>query len=246
MDDRLRANMPHEKLRAQFNMVNFTTVGDRVKFLRERAGISMAELARKTGLTRSSIHQLEHGYTHAPKPENLFHIAETLNGNARWLATGEGVPDLVRGITVAEAGGPETALLNQVRLEFDINGIHAWIKTGADPVPMPRSFLTRLGVDPENAVVVGAQDDTMAPVIMRGDRLIVDVSDTRARNGKVFAVSLGADLLVRRLFIDLDGGVTLTAENEAKSRPMKVPPEHIGKTVRILGRVRFRAGEGDF
>ena len=67
-----------------------TTLGQRVGDALEEQKVSAAELARRVNLSRSAVSQIINGETKAPKPENLFAIADALGYEARWLATGKG------------------------------------------------------------------------------------------------------------------------------------------------------------
>jgi len=64
---------------------------DRLKEAREAAGLTQAELARKTGgLTGAAVSALESGVSKGPRPENLAAMAKVMGVDIYWLATGEG------------------------------------------------------------------------------------------------------------------------------------------------------------
>lgn len=70
------------------------SIGERVRAARERKGWSQAELARRIGVTRSAIAQLESGLTTNPRPQHLFSLAKALDVDARELTYGTPITDL--------------------------------------------------------------------------------------------------------------------------------------------------------
>jgi transcriptional regulator with XRE-family HTH domain len=60
--------------------------------LREAAGLSVAELARRIGVRQPSLWQLEEGVSKAPRASTLLRLAEALNASPEWLANGRGAP----------------------------------------------------------------------------------------------------------------------------------------------------------
>ena len=68
---------------------------------------------------------------------------------------------------------------------------------------------------PDQSAAFAMPDDSMEPYILKGEPLLADREVTRRREGGVFAVSLGADLLVRRTDRDAAGDWRLVSENPA-------------------------------
>src|SRR3990167_2522397 len=66
------------------------TLANRIKSRREQLGLMPVDLANAAGVSVSAVLQWEKGSTKNLKNEHLFAIADALNVNARWLATGEG------------------------------------------------------------------------------------------------------------------------------------------------------------
>lgn len=66
------------------------TIGERIESAMADRGMNAARLAVAAHLSRSAISQILNGKTKAPKPENLFAIADALKYEARFLATGKG------------------------------------------------------------------------------------------------------------------------------------------------------------
>lgn len=73
-------------------MSDLVFFADRLRSTRERRGFTQADLARRLGLTRAAISQLESTDTKSVRGDNLFPLADALGVNARWLMTGKGDP----------------------------------------------------------------------------------------------------------------------------------------------------------
>jgi transcriptional regulator with XRE-family HTH domain len=63
------------------------TIGKRVRHAREQKGMSQAELARTVDIAPSSMHLLE---TRKGGSSHMFALAQALDVNIEWLATGKG------------------------------------------------------------------------------------------------------------------------------------------------------------
>ena len=60
--------------------------------LREAAGLSVAELARRIGVRQPSLWQLEEGISKQAKATTLLKLSEALNASPEWLQSGKGAP----------------------------------------------------------------------------------------------------------------------------------------------------------
>lgn len=67
-----------------------TVLSDRVKKALETAGLSQAELARKTGIAPPSLHDIESGKTKSLRSTTLVRMAKALGQTPDWLAGGIG------------------------------------------------------------------------------------------------------------------------------------------------------------
>lgn len=80
-----------------------TTLHDRLRTARERAGLRKIDLARKAGLSKSYVSQLEAGIPGKNSPSRLVLTAwaGATGVNADWLETGEG--EMILGVAEAQA-----------------------------------------------------------------------------------------------------------------------------------------------
>lgn len=68
------------------------TIGSRVRTLREAAGLTVAELARRIGIRQPSLWLIEDGQTKTLRGSTLMKLAEVLNADPAWISTGRGAP----------------------------------------------------------------------------------------------------------------------------------------------------------
>lgn len=68
------------------------SIGDRIRWARERKGLTQDEVALKFNISRNAVSLWESGDT-APRGQRLAILAGILDINVEWLITGEGNPD---------------------------------------------------------------------------------------------------------------------------------------------------------
>lgn len=70
------------------------TIGERLKRLREAAGLSQDALARKTGTTRTHVYQIERGLRERPRRSSIERYAAALDVSPDYLESGDAHPDM--------------------------------------------------------------------------------------------------------------------------------------------------------
>ena len=82
------------------------SIGERIKRVRKHRGLSQAELAGLTGVSRGACGQWEAGLS-LPSVEKLSKLAVLLEARFEWLVTGRGEMEYVCGIEDEKAGSTE-------------------------------------------------------------------------------------------------------------------------------------------
>lgn len=100
-----------KKPMAAFPMATFAK---RVESLRKAAGLNQPQLAKKAGVTKGLIWQIEQGRNQEVKMLQLFKLAAALGVGARFLATGLGSP-----VALGQVDNDEGELVSLYRLCSD-------------------------------------------------------------------------------------------------------------------------------
>ncbi|MCB1477687.1 MAG: helix-turn-helix transcriptional regulator [Rhodobiaceae bacterium] len=100
-----------------------------------------------------------------------------------------------------------------------------------------RDWLSSMGVNPSNAVLVGATGDSMEPTVPDGALMLLDTSEKHLRNGWICAIVRGGELLVKRIQRRTDGTVILISDNEIYE-PETIAEDRLND-LRVAGRVRW-------
>jgi transcriptional regulator with XRE-family HTH domain len=154
------------------------TVGDRLQFLRDSAGLSQEQVGSQIGVSRAAYAQWELGLTQ-PSLAKLEALADLLKVPAAYIAFGT-----YRDTPNGEA---DTAWVD----EFD--------QDLARPVPfarwgIPKAYLDQCGIDPEQARIINIRHDHAGSSLRAGDKAIVDLRVRRAASPGLYVYQSGRDL----------------------------------------------------
>lgn len=100
---------------------------------------------------------------------------------------------------------------------------------------MPLDFLKSLGVSPANAEILFSDNFSMFPTIRPGSHVMVNKADREVRIGKIYAINIGGEMLLKRIFNE-SGNWVLRSDNPDKNEhPDRIlKPEELSQ---IYGRV---------
>ena len=130
-------------------------IGDRVKEIRKRLGLTQAELGKHAGgLSKSAVHQWENGGT-KPAWDALTALRKNLGINPDWVMQGEGA-------MLQELGTPNAATL---------------IESGADGLPFDGRGLT-----PMQRAMLGIFDRLTSS---QQDEVMRELEETKRKNEEI-------------------------------------------------------------
>jgi peptidase, S24 family len=98
------------------------------------------------------------------------------------------------------------------------------------------SFLNRVCIHPKSSVMLDVLGNSMEPVIRHKDTILVDQSEKTLKDGKIFLVGFGDELLVKRVQRTPRGWL-LKSENKDYSDITVEGPDL--ESFRVYGRVRW-------
>ena len=173
------------------------TLGEKLRELREVRGWSQAQLAMKSGITRSHISLIELGRLANPRADVLLKLARALNIPIEELYQAAGYE--VGAVGERRVETPEE-ILERLRVAQPISvpvyGEFHWGTVHDEPVEyVYRARIREAGKNLEGYVVRG---DCMAPKIEPGDIVIVD-RDRAPEPGNVIICVVHSQIIVGRL-----------------------------------------------
>jgi hypothetical protein len=149
---------------------------------------------------------------------------DTLKMPANWLDT-DHLPDAqpqTLGQKVLKAVGiPQWDYLTLPKMRFesaDDEYVEFLTEHTERMLSVHKAWLEESGLGEKSAATMIAPNDDMGPRIVKGDTLIVRVSDFKITSGRIYVCHMQGQILIRRLFIRPDGGLKLVADNPDKQR----------------------------
>lgn len=198
--------------------------GERLRAERHRLGMAQAEFGEKCGVSKTSQFNYEVG-ERSPDAEYLYK-ASMLGVDAQYVVTGRGSKAanaefvVLQRYNVAASAGPGTQNEN----EAEMHGLC-----------FRRSWIDKKGLQANNLKVIDVSGDSMVPRLADGDQVLIDMSQTAPKNGFVYVVLQGDDLLVKYAQLLPLGILRLSSENQTyKPYDIDLSKE---SGVSILGRV---------
>ncbi len=130
------------------------------------------------------------------------------------------VPVPVYDIRAAAGGG---ALVEHEKVETEVAFRGDWLRS--------------IGVPVERLVVIRAVGDSMEPLIMSGDALLLELEPERLIEGAVYVIARENELLIKRPQRLPDGALVLRSDNPVY-QAVTYPAGQVDE-LRIVGRVRW-------
>lgn len=221
-----------------------TTLAERTKLARERAGLSQTELADKLGLSQQSIAKIENGLT--LQPRRIKEIAEALSVQVDWLQFGQldqngEVSELV--VKDWEETNRDPEIFTEIPiLDIELsagNGAEAEIvESETNTHPFRREELRASGVSASDARIVKISGNSLYPVLTNGDKVAIDIANSKpVRDGDLYAIRDGVLLRVKILVNLPDGGLILKSYNKEEYPDEVLNFEERKSRIHVIGRV---------
>lgn len=205
---------------------------DRLKETRGVKGLSQQALAELSGVSQSTIANIESGRNLGSK--NLIQIAKALDTNAEWLLTGKGPQEptekgtryaeafteaLEQGLNDPEALEKRRQMQHQLRSATRIPVFEYQLDaTTGEPKALlhrGRAFFVRdIGIRSlRDCKAIFVTDSSMEPFVYQGDIVAIETSKTRPQEARIYAVMFEGDVLIRQIFKQTGGLLVLRAFN---------------------------------
>lgn len=144
------------------------------------------------------------------------------SGLLRKWVSGERSPTLANAAAIFERLGITLNIPDGPACEYDYipkhtakAGAGASLETSAETegyYAFRKDWLSLNGIYADKAVLLEVVGDSMEPLLKEGDTLLVDKNDTEVMDGRIYVVTLGDELRVKRIQKGLNG-LILCSEN---------------------------------
>lgn len=235
------------------NEIRYTNL----RLLMHSNGLRPSDLARWLAVSPQSVSQVLNGNRNigdrlARKVEEAFKKTSGWLDRERAgytqmepLQPPEGIDRSVLAWESEDSLGDDFVLVPRLHVQASAgNGAIAWeTEEKGQKQAFRKAWIERLGLPVHGLANITAEGSSMAPRIEDGDALTVNLLDTTIASGKVYALMMGDELFVKRLFNIPGGGLRIVSDNIDKSRfpDWDVALEQT-ESIRIIGRVVVVSG----
>lgn len=205
------------------------------------SGKTKAQIAREIGETSQLLNKwLNTDQKHPPSAYYVVKLAEVLKVNLLWLITGEGSKT---SNLLAPVDGSAMVEVPEYNVVFGCGETPEPTYeevSGTVPALYRRDFFEKLGIKASHCKRVRVSGDSMEPLILDGDCILIDCSKVeKIENGAIYAIAYDHELMVKRLIKEF-GRLIIKSENPAYHDV--VLEAEAANHVYIIGRVIERSG----
>ena len=223
-------------------------LGTRLKAVRKEAKLSQEDLAKKVGVSQTTVSDIERGRNE--KSADIVSFAKALGVEALWLANGKGskYPDGTPTFNREDAPLEGLVFIPEYRVSFSAgNGtIHYEEITESRARAYEEEWFRRERINPKHTKRFKVHGDSMETTLYSEDSILVNLDENDPNSlldGKIYAIRYGNELRVKRLFRKFDGTIVLHSDNPAYKED-EIPPDAPPEQFSIIGRVRDKSGKG--
>ena len=225
-------------------------IEDRLLKARQRRGMTQKRVAEEIGTSASHLSSMEHGRV-GISIWTALEVAKSLNVSIEYLA---GMVDDPRSAKemLAEINTKSTEIRGLKSIyanteDIDISEIDTSAGASAmsadekitGHMKFPYRWLRNRHLRPAVCRVIRVTGDSMEPTLANGSAILVNLGSRHLQDGKVLAIRIGDDLMVKRTVRDPEAGWLLVSDSSAKqiwaTRPGPEDAEIIGE-VKWVGR----------
>lgn len=225
------------------------TMGARIKSELQEKRYTYSELAQTVGVSPAAISQWINGQSRNIKNETLQKVADALNVSISWLITGKGSKTKTNIITVDEDTKPPLGFveIKMYKINFGAGATYEPTYeeiTESTPAVYSIAWLEHKGVDYRYCKRFKVRGDSMQPLIMDGDSILVDCSEdarTHIISNGLYAISYDNLLMVKRLIKPIKGGLIIHSDNPAFPDE-QLTDQEANELFHVIGHVLERSG----
>lgn len=192
-----------------------------------------------------------------PDHHNIEVLAKFLGVNFNWLAAGQGEkiakPPSVQQMedfeSIKNSNAVQVSDSPDGMIEIPLYGVYFCCGDGDTNCEFHEvkgvrrfspSFFRERNIQPENFKLVCASNDSLAPYINDGDEVGLNLASTEVQDGKVYAMLLDGDRMLKQIFREAGGALRLHSFNSAYPDRIVTAENH--QSLIIVGEQVYRAG----
>lgn len=206
-------------------------------------GLKPAQLANLAGVPRSFIYDILRGRSKRPARESLARVAAVLKVDVDWLISGIGKVEGEPPVPLSEVDDFVAIRLAAPRPSMGSGAVVDDLEEDDDRTyQFRRSWIEqRLGVKPSNLRLLHVEGDSMAPTLLSGDMVLVDMTRRDPNPPGIFVLNDGMGLVAKR--IEAVPNCDPPRIRILSDNPVYSPYEVLLEMVNIVGRIRWFARE---
>lgn len=195
-----------------------------------------------------------------PDHHNIEVLAKFLGVNFNWLAAGQGekivkqnksdLPQQIKELeSIKNSNTVQVSEDPDGMIEIPLYGVYFCCGDGDTNCEFheikgvrrfPPSFFRERNVQPENFKLVCASNDSLAPYINDKDEVGINLASTEVQDGKVYAMLLDGDRMLKQVFREAGSALRLHSFNSAYPDRIVTAENH--QSLIIVGEQIYRAG----
>lgn len=161
------------------------TIGERIKQLRVEAKMPQTELAKRIQTTKQNLYKYENGIITNIPTDKIAEIAEIFHVSPAyimgWDDTRFRPPEITSGVVTFP-------VLGTIAAGYDELAVEDW---SGETVEVPTSYLK--GRKKDEFFVLSVHGDSMYPLYMNGDKVLILKQSTLNRSGEIGAILYNGD-----------------------------------------------------
>ncbi|WP_417212015.1 S24 family peptidase [Acinetobacter venetianus] len=213
---------------------NFKNREDRIEYALKQAGVNELQAAQKLDFAQSSLNNYKKGRT--KRFLRLADLASFLGVNAVWLHSGEGSPFAGSGKDPVNTHFYPLPM-NKAYYENHYRKKYPGKELEQLDIQLPISDFHK--INSSNLSYILMPDDSMEDEIKYGSIVVIDESDIYVENGKLYAIIVYDNVLIRRTYL-INKTITLKVINNSTYEDQAFDREAINSSgLDILGKVRL-------
>lgn len=220
--------------------LDLDAIAKRLRWVLADLDVSATDFSSAAGVAYSTFRAYTGG-ERAPSAEFLASVFSRWGYMPSWILTGA-EPRSLKELPARSASEGDFVVIPQYEVTASAgSGAVNETEHPVDGLSFSRAWLAKRGLNPVNLRVIDVTGESMQGRLNEGDKVLVDVTDTRPKSGRAYVLLQGEELLVKYCQLLPDGLLRVSSENP------HYPTYDIdlGKTydVRIIGRVRASSHE---